>query len=63
MGLSSLKHTGLLDTEVNGDWHAESSTNGIYLFIFYLVDSSMNVSLRKAFHTACVQILQIIGKV
>lgn len=47
MGLRSLKHTGLLETEVNDDWHTESSTNGIYLFIFYLVDSSMNVSLRK----------------
>lgn len=48
MGQSSLKYTSLLDTEVNGDWHAESSTNGmLYLLIFYLVDSSTKVSLRK----------------
>lgn len=46
---SSLKYTSLLDTKVNGDWHAESSTNGmLYLFIFYLVDSSTKVSLSKS---------------
>lgn len=30
LGLSSLKHTGLLDTKVSGDWHVRAAQMGFF---------------------------------